>query len=352
MTTPDPPAPVAVSIILAVRNGREHLPALAVLLAELEFSDYELVIVNDGSTDGSGEELRRLAAEHRGSQYIELRHNLGVARARNRGVAQARGDYIWFIDCDDRWEPGIVRRLHAEARAADVSLAICGSDLVSAAGHSLRQLERFAEQRLINRDQLLELVLRGRVNGYLWNKLFRRDALGQDPFPALSSQSDLAGFIGLLPQLHSCLVINELLYHHIAQPGSITTSRNPNVQNLVDCGQIMQGVLAALGVDGRSRSARYFMTRIIRYAVCNSALRLSERDPATTTVVRSMRAEITARDVWSVFTIDRRAGVAVATLRYAEYIYRRLLARRWRRLRPRYFAGTSTAEASSSRFAT
>ena len=352
MTAAEQHVPAAVSIIVAIHNGEEYLAALAEQLAALDFADYELVIVNDGSTDASGAALRRIALDHNASQYIELDQNIGVARARNLAVARACGEYIWFIDCDDRWEPGILRSLYHAAKGADASLVICGADLVSAAGQSVRQLERFTETQLLERGQLVQLVLRGKIKGYLWNKLFRRAELGHEPFPAMSSQSDLAGFIGVLPRLQGCLVINELLYHHVARPGSITTSKNPNLQNLVDCGHVMQGVLKSLDVDSRSPAARYFMTRVIRYSVCNTAYRLSERDPATTSIVRRMRAEITAYDVWYALATDKPAGAAVAMLKYANPVYRALLDRRWRRLRPTYFAGSAMGETSSSRFAT
>jgi hypothetical protein len=64
-----------------------------------------------------------------------------------------------------------------------------------------------------------------------------------------------------------------------------------------------------------------------------------------------MRAEITARDIWCVLAVDRRDGAAVAALKYSEALYRALLARRWRRLRPKYFAHTPTGDASPSRIA-
>lgn len=100
-----------VSIILCTYN-RKHLVrrAIASVLRQT-FTEWELVIVDDGSTDGSGKILRTAAG--RDPRIVTLRHaNRGLALSRNAGVAAASGKYITFLDSDDELEP-----THLEKRA-------------------------------------------------------------------------------------------------------------------------------------------------------------------------------------------------------------------------------------------
>lgn len=105
---PDPEFPPAISAIIVVRNGEAFLgEAIESILAQT-YSDWELLIVDDGSTDNSAEIVRRFA--RRDPDRIRLlAHpcgaNLGIAASRNAGIAQARGRHVAFLDADDVWLP-------------------------------------------------------------------------------------------------------------------------------------------------------------------------------------------------------------------------------------------------------
>ena len=101
------------SIILTVYNKEQYLSrALDALLTQqdVQENDYELLAVNDGSTDGSAAILKDYA-QRDGRLRILTQHNQGLSMARNNGVEPARGDYIWFVDADDTFSPHSVRRI-------------------------------------------------------------------------------------------------------------------------------------------------------------------------------------------------------------------------------------------------
>lgn len=89
--------------------------ALVSIVAQ-DFRDYEIVVVDDGSTDGSGDVVSRFVSEQgiAGVRVI-TQPNAGVAAARNRGIAEARGEYVAFLDADDEWKPGHLVALHSLA---------------------------------------------------------------------------------------------------------------------------------------------------------------------------------------------------------------------------------------------
>ena len=103
-----------VSVILPVYNDRSYLPSAVRSVLRQSYEDFELIIVDDGSTDGSGE----LASRIQDPRVVVLsQENRGLAAARNSGIACARGEFIALIDADDVW---LRRKLEFQMpRAAD-----------------------------------------------------------------------------------------------------------------------------------------------------------------------------------------------------------------------------------------
>lgn len=101
-----------ISIIIPLYNKAPYVAkAIQSVLAQT-FSDYELVIVDDGSKDGSGKIAARAIEGHNNCCLI-TQANAGVSVARNNGVAQSSGDYLCFLDADDWWEPTFLEEMKA-----------------------------------------------------------------------------------------------------------------------------------------------------------------------------------------------------------------------------------------------
>jgi GT2 family glycosyltransferase len=117
--------PPSASIIVCVYNrGRQVGACLASLLA-LDRHDFEIVLVDDGSTDDTPERLRQFQAEHPEAAVVIVRNprNLGMSGARNVGIDAARGKFICFTDSDCTVEPGWLTALLAAFAAPDVAAA-------------------------------------------------------------------------------------------------------------------------------------------------------------------------------------------------------------------------------------
>ena len=100
-----------ITVIIPVFNGSIFLEETVRSVLSQDYSHFELLIINDGSTDRSGKIMAELAQM---DDRIRVLHqeNLGVAAARNRGIAMARGEYCAFIDADDRWEMETLKLWH------------------------------------------------------------------------------------------------------------------------------------------------------------------------------------------------------------------------------------------------
>ena len=91
-----------VSVVIPVRNGKDYLQEALDSVLQQSFTDLELLLINDGSTDDNYD---RYALQDSRIRVIHLT-GTGVSRARNVGMAQSRGDLIAFLDADDIWFPG------------------------------------------------------------------------------------------------------------------------------------------------------------------------------------------------------------------------------------------------------
>lgn len=127
-------SPHTVSIIMPCYNAASHLLRSVGSVQAQTFSDWELVVVDDGSTDRSREVLEDCARNDARIRIIS-QPNGGVSRARNRGLESAHGGLIAFLDADDDWSPDFLARMTAALQAQpDAVLAYCGWQNIGLSG--------------------------------------------------------------------------------------------------------------------------------------------------------------------------------------------------------------------------
>lgn len=112
-----------ISVVIPLYNKEKSIASTLRTVLNQTFSDYEIVIVNDGSTDGSVEEIEKVQDDR-----IRLVHqpNAGVSAARNRGIEEAKGDLIAFLDADDEWKPEyLATQYHLFQKYPECSVFAC-----------------------------------------------------------------------------------------------------------------------------------------------------------------------------------------------------------------------------------
>ncbi len=102
-----------VSVIIPVYNKAEYIERCLENILQQDFDDFEVICVDDGSTDGSGEICNQYAGKDHRIQIIHI-ENSGVTAARRKGVQLAKGKYIIFVDADDQLLPGAIKTLYTE----------------------------------------------------------------------------------------------------------------------------------------------------------------------------------------------------------------------------------------------
>ena len=138
--------------------------------------DFEIVLVDDGSTDASGALCDGYAAAHPGFIRAIHKPNGGLSSARNAGIDAARGEFIVFPDPDDWVEPEYVRHLLELQREHDADL-VCTGYYIATDDASTPGSADAAPAVLSGADARRGLLLPPRMNGFAWNKLYRLDII-------------------------------------------------------------------------------------------------------------------------------------------------------------------------------
>ena len=178
-----------ISIIISVYNGDTYLDRCLNSITSQTYRNLEIILINDGSTDGSGRICDVWASK---DPRIKILHtiNQGVAAARNYGLHVASGEYIGFADADDWAEPDMFKELVDSLEQYDADIAICGFEK-KWPDHSVLKVSK-SLCCYTKEEALYELILDRNMQSYLWNKLFRRKCIPNAPFPPLKRMSDLA----------------------------------------------------------------------------------------------------------------------------------------------------------------
>lgn len=155
------------SIVIPVYNGEPHLEAAVRNLQSQSFTDWEAVIVDDGSTDATPSIADRLAAEE---PRLRVFHqpNGGVSVARNRGLDESKGDWIVWLDADDAWVDGTLMRLAALVAAHPDCDALIMPDVADLSGGSTAARSDVSALELSGTDAFDRLYVNSATCGMYW----------------------------------------------------------------------------------------------------------------------------------------------------------------------------------------
>ena len=172
-----------ISILIPVYDGEATIGRAVRSVLEQNYPNLEIIVVNDGSTDGTAAALDALAKEHPSVLPVH-QQNGGVSRARNTGLDRASGDYIMFLDADDELAPEVLRKTMDVALVHDADI-VAGTCLrIRPDGTSFLSDMPIAEDpTLWQGEEALCASLRDHPSTYaVWGKLYRREAIGEKRF--------------------------------------------------------------------------------------------------------------------------------------------------------------------------
>lgn len=166
-----------VSVIVPIYNMQNYLSRCLSSLQVQTFADIEILMINDGSTDGSAAIAQEYAERDKRFRYY-AQENRGLSGARNTGLDYAFGKYIVFVDSDDYTAPDYVEMLVKAMKEADCELAVCNYYECTEQGI---EPKNYAKGLLSRKDFLLDMAKHPIHNYYvvMWNKIYIRELIEQ-----------------------------------------------------------------------------------------------------------------------------------------------------------------------------
>ena len=176
------------SIVMPVYNGEKYITEMLEGIRRQTFTDWELVVVDDCSEDGTREIVS--AAEEKDSRIrlVCMERNDGVSAARNSGISEASGKYLWFVDADDRVDPQLLQKVWESLQKNPAKLTVFGlaEEYYNAGGQLQYSRRVFHEERYFSSKEELrpEMIYleRETLYGYPWNKVYDLEYLKNGSF--------------------------------------------------------------------------------------------------------------------------------------------------------------------------
>ena len=126
-----------VSVIMPAYNSEQYIAEAIQSVLSQSIPQWELLVVDDCSTDSTRRIIEELAGKDARIQLICNEENMGVARTRNRGISLGRGKYIALLDSDDYWKPRFLEKMIARAEQSGADIVYCSYELVDEQGKKL-----------------------------------------------------------------------------------------------------------------------------------------------------------------------------------------------------------------------
>ena len=229
-----------ISIIVPVYNTEQYLPKCLDSIAAQTFTDFEVLMIDDGSTDGSGEICDRYSQSD--SRFIVIHQsNQGVSASRNNGLKQARGNYIAFVDSDDYVHPQMLELLYMAIRQGDYDFST--ARYLSVNIDQEIEIERIIEPRFrkLSAEEIICNLFgkSGEDVQYMvcWNKLYNKCLLENIYFSAFKVSEDLLFNIEVFSKVCQAIEVDSKLYYY--------TQRNTSASHSVSEKQIIDRIDAS-----------------------------------------------------------------------------------------------------------
>ncbi len=214
-----------ISVVIPAYNREDYIEACLDSIIRQSYGDLEIIVVNDGSTDSTGDICRRFASDDARIKVID-RPNGGLSRARNTGLDHATGDFIAFVDSDDM--------LHHDAVMTMAKIAGKSSCDIVAARYDYSETPHFEmpltdEYRVIGSKKAIEMTLYQThgMNNSVCGKLFRRRLFDKVRFTGGTMFEDLDIFYKLYDQTDRIALSNAPVYFYRANPTSFINTWSP-----------------------------------------------------------------------------------------------------------------------------
>lgn len=227
--------PFLVSVIVPVYNVAPYLERCIDSICHQSYADLDIILVDDGSTDGSSLICDRLA-EADDRICVIHQANGGLSAARNAGIESAIGEFLTFVDSDDWIHPRFVETLLNIAIDKDCELVMCGFRQCK---NKIGFESPDSPVDVLERNDAIPRMLKGEWIS-AWAKIYRRSLFDGFLFPEGRNNEDYAILLFIFERCNKIGYIPDALYFYYIRPGSITRSKlnDHSFDEFINCQEV------------------------------------------------------------------------------------------------------------------
>lgn len=222
-----------ISVIVPVYNVERYLEKCVNSIVNQTYKNLEIILVNDGATDSSGDLCDKLAMI---DNRIKVYHkeNGGLSDARNYGVERATGEYVGFVDSDDYIDAEMYEKLYEAIKKENVDVAECSLKVIYPGKIELFTDEKY--YKVLGKTEYLEEYLTiKKIFGSVWTKLIKSDVAKKLVFPKGKLYEDTYYAYDLINIANTFVLIDSPSYNYLMRENSITNSKfNPRIFDLIE----------------------------------------------------------------------------------------------------------------------
>ena len=260
-----------ISVIVPVYNGERYLKNCIESIETQSYEPLEIIVINDGSTDGTAEVCEKLAQSYENLSFITT-EDLGVSASRNHGITLAKGELLTFVDADDRIHPQMLQRLYGAMERTGSDIAGCRFtiwnterewEIVANSVPVSDQTHKLYEKQ----EYLSDQILCG--NSRCWSKLYRKSLLEQmhnkEWFrEGMTIGEDMLFLMDLLPETGTIVEIDFHGYGYYQNPqGAMNRTFRPEYMDQIRCWEIAREQVRKLLPECESKATSILLISIM-----------------------------------------------------------------------------------------
>ncbi|MSR91206.1 glycosyltransferase family 2 protein [Inconstantimicrobium porci] len=212
------------SIIIPVYNVEKYLRQCIESVVKQNLYNYEIILVNDGSTDNSLNICKEYADKYTEIKIIDQK-NKGLGAARNAGIKKASGKYIGFLDSDDYIKQDMFSKMLNKAEEDNLDLVICAVEMYFEDDGRINVIENHINHNLIyNKMDIIRYVLTRNVQCFAWNKIYRRSLFYNLGYEENVYYEDIFTMYKVAQMTNKWTIINDPLYVYRQRKNNITST--------------------------------------------------------------------------------------------------------------------------------
>lgn len=253
---------IKVSVVIPVYNGEKYLKKCLDNLCNQTLDNIEIIIINDASVDNTSKILNDYKKKYKNIKIINNKNNKGIGYNRNKGIKEASGEFISFVDCDDYIDKSMLEKMYNKAIKDNSELVICNYFMMRENGTEIKNdiniVDETSKTLKNNNNLLLD------INLSPWNKLYKKELIEDISFAEKIKYEDAPFVVKTLNRANRISFVDEKLYYYIIHSKSETTVVDKRV---FDIFKVLDLILDELKDNNSEYKEAFVIRTLFRYTL-------------------------------------------------------------------------------------